>query len=71
MSFDRPSRGDAEHVSAVERLGAAHDEQGQLRDAADDARGTPGEELANAQLSQADERVAAREAWLVWLERGF
>ena len=71
MSFDRPSRGGAEHANAAERLSVAQDEQGRLRDAADDARGTPGEELADAQLSQAGEQVAAREAWLVWLERGF
>jgi hypothetical protein len=71
MSFDRPSRGGAEHADAVERLGDAQDEQGRLRDAADDARGTPGEEVADARLSEAGERFAAREAWLVWLERGF
>ena len=71
MSFDRPPRGGVVHASAVERLSHASDERERLRDAADDARGTPGEGRANAQLGEAGERVAAREAWLVWLERGF
>jgi hypothetical protein len=71
MDLGRPPRGGEVHASAVERLESARSEQSRLRDAADDARGTPAEDAADDQLHAAEERSAAREAWLVWLERGF
>ena len=71
MSLGRPARGGDAHASAVERLEAALDEQSRLRQAAEDARGTPGEDAAAGDLHHAGDRVAARESWLTWLERGF
>jgi len=70
MIVTRPPRSREVHDSAVERLEAAEREQSRLRTAADDARGTVGEGVALARLGEAADRVAAREAWLVWVERG-
>ena len=71
MSLGRPNRGDETHASAVERLDAAREKQTEMRDAAEDARGTSGQDDAEQDLQEAGNRVAAREAWLTWLERGF
>jgi hypothetical protein len=70
MSLTRSPRGGEVHASAVERLEAAQRERSRLRVAVDDARGTVGEPDASARLGEAAERVAAREAWLGWVERG-
>jgi hypothetical protein len=71
MTITRPPRGGDVHQSALERLGAARDVETRLRDAADAACGTAAEDIARDDLYEAEERVAAREAWLIWLERGF
>ena len=71
MSFARPPRGGQVHGSAVEGLDAAQDEQSRLREAADDARGTPSEEAVAAELREVEHRVTGQEAWLTWIERGF
>jgi hypothetical protein len=71
MDLGRPERGGETHTSAVERLEDARDQQDLMRDRAEGARGTSGEDASNERLSEADKRVAAREAWLTWLERGF
>ena len=71
MIITRPSRGGDVHQSARERLDAARDVETRLRDAAHAARGTAAEDVAGTDLYEAQERVAAREAWLIWLERGF
>jgi hypothetical protein len=71
MSLGRPPRGSEAHASAVTRLDAATEEQARLRDAAEDARGTDSEGPAADRAREAGDTVAAREAWLVWLERGF
>ena len=71
MSLGRPERGGEVHESAVERLRDAQDDQSRLRREAYMARGTSGEDAANTELSDAAERLAAREAWLTWIERGF
>ena len=71
MSLARPPRGGRIHESAVERLDAAQDEQTRLRQAADDARGTPEEQAADEDVREAEHRVTGREAWLTWIERGF
>jgi len=64
-------RGSEAHTNAVERLDAARDEQARLQHAADDARGTPSEDTADDDAHAAADHVAAREAWLTWVERGF
>jgi hypothetical protein len=71
MSLGRPARGGEVHESAVERLRVAQDDQARLRRVADVAQGTPVEDVASADLSEAGERLAASEAWLIWIERGF
>jgi hypothetical protein len=67
---ERSRRGDAAHASAVERLGAARERQDELTTRAVAAVGTSGEEQTADALGAARDRVAAREAWLVWVERG-
>jgi hypothetical protein len=71
MSEGRPQRGDEDHASAVERLDDARDQQDLMRESAEEARGTEGEDAADDRLREAGNRVAAREAWLTWVERGF
>src|SRR3954447_8402148 len=71
MSAGHAPRGSEVHASAVTRLEAACDDQQRLRDAAEAARGTAGEERADDELRRARQTLATREAWLVWLERGF
>lgn len=57
-----------ERDSAVQRLEAAlveHDRESELFDA---AIGTSGELRAYVRLQGADDRVAAREAWISWVD---
>ena len=67
---ERSRRGDATHASAVERLGKARERQDELTTRAAAAVGTPTEQQTANDLGAARDRVAAREAWLVWVERG-
>jgi len=67
---DRSRRGDAAHASAVERLGEAREREDELTTRATAAVGTAAEERTADALCAARDRVAAREAWLVWIERG-
>jgi len=71
MSLGRPERGDDVHEDAVERLRDAQDDQSRLRREAYMARGTVRQDATNDELSDAGDRLAAREAWLTWVERGF
>jgi hypothetical protein len=57
-----------EHDRAVERRDAALAEQHRLTDCRDTAIGTAAELSADVQLHAADEQVAAREAWLRWVD---
>lgn len=61
---------DAAHADALRRLDASLAEQRQLADRLDDARGTASEPDATDRLSAVRAQVAAREAWLGWIERG-
>jgi hypothetical protein len=71
MRFPERSRhADAAHASAVERLGEAHKHQRHLAGLAAAAVGTPDEAEAADALGVARDQVAAREAWVVWVERG-
>jgi hypothetical protein len=65
-----PRDGDDAHASAVRRLGEARDEQHRLTERLALAEGTPSERGAEKDLSAGRAGVAAREAWLVWVERG-
>jgi hypothetical protein len=72
MRFPEPApEGSAAHVDAVRRLDEAREHQGQKRDALDAARHTERERVAATELAAASQNAAAREAWLVWVERGY
>jgi hypothetical protein len=58
------------HTKAVEQLAEARQRQRELSERADAAEGTSGEVQAAEDLERARHRVAAREAWVVWTERG-
>jgi hypothetical protein len=66
-----PRTGGAAHTDAIQRLDAARDDQERLRQADDAAQGSEGELTADVELSAAKERVAASEAWLSYIERGY
>ena len=57
-----------ERGGAVERLGAALVEQDRLSERLDEALGTSTELRAYARLQAAGDEVAARQAWVNWLE---
>ena len=71
MQFpERSHRGDAAHISAIEQLDEARAAHSRLADLADAAQGTPREAEAASERGLARERFVAKEAWLVWVERG-
>jgi hypothetical protein len=49
----------------------AVDERERLRDQSEAARGGPHERTAAVALAAANERVAAREAWVKYIEHGY
>jgi hypothetical protein len=66
-----PNRhGEEAHTDAVGRLDEALDRQRDLADRAEAAEGTSDEDQAADALGSARNEVAAREAWVVWTERG-
>lgn len=72
LTLPRSPRTDQEaHVDAIQRLDAARDGRARMRQAESEARGSAGELSAGVALSEANERVAASEAWLSYTERGY
>jgi hypothetical protein len=67
---ERSRRDDAVHVSAVERLDEARERERELIGVAAAAVDTPGEADAQDARDVAHDDVAAREAWVDWIERG-
>ena len=65
-----PRPGEEAHSRAVEHLTEAREHQRDLTDRAEAAGGTPGEEQAADALETGRHQAAAREAWVVWTERG-
>ena len=63
-----PHTGGEAHADAIQRLDAARDDQEHVRQADEDAQGAQ-ERNADVELSAANERVAASEAWLSYIER--
>jgi hypothetical protein len=57
-----------EHSSAVRRLKAGVAERDRLSHRYEAAIGTPTERGARVELGTADDRVAARQAWLHWVD---
>jgi hypothetical protein len=71
MNFPEMSRqGDPSHSSAIARLACARGEHRRLAAEAHAARGTSAEHAAACRVSAAAADVAAREAWIGWVERG-
>jgi hypothetical protein len=59
------------HRDALQRLDAARDDQDRRRQDDDDAQGSDQGLSTGVELSAANERVAASEAWLSYIERGY
>ena len=70
-SPERPRKGDESHSSALLRLHAARDDYDRLSDRYAAVEGTSAERDALDRLEVMRAEVAAREAWLVWVERGW
>lgn len=67
---ERSRRGDGAHTTAIEQLDQARVARNRLTERADAAEGTQREaETADARDAARD-RFAAKEAWLIWIERG-
>ena len=66
----RPVRGGDVHARAVERLDAAYDDRHHSSDERDAAQGGRDERAAAVAFAAANEQVAAREAWLKYIEHG-
>ena len=66
-----PRTGGRAHEDAIERVDAARDEQERRGHAADAAEDRAEELSTGVELSAANERVAASEAWLSYIERGY
>ena len=60
--------GSEEHNSAVQRLNSEVFEEARLAERRDAAVGTTGDLAARVELLEAGNRVAAREAWLNWVD---
>ena len=67
----RPVRGGDVHDRAIERLDAAVDDLEHLDEESDSARGRPDKRTAAVALAAAHERVAAREAWVKYIEQDY
>jgi hypothetical protein len=68
---DVTREGTAAHKSARDRLDAARDERNRRRATYDAAQGETSQRDALGNLAEANEQLAAREAWVSWIERGY
>ena len=66
----RPVRGGDMHARAIERLDVAVNDLEHSREESDAAQGGLDERIAAASLAAATEQVAAREAWVKYIEHG-
>jgi hypothetical protein len=72
MMFPETTRvGGERHKDALRRLDAAKAEQRRRSELDRAARGTEQQRDAADGLAAADEQLAAREAWVKWVERGY
>ncbi len=67
----RPVRGGEVHARAIARLGLAVDDRQRSNEESDAAQGGPDERTAAVALAAANEQVAAREAWVKYIEHGY
>ena len=72
MRFPEKTRvGSEPHADAVRRLDEARDHQRLMHDAHEASKDTGSELSAATDLSAAEEKAAAREAWVAWVERDY
>ncbi len=64
-------RGSEGHRDAIRRLDAAKEDQRRRSEVHQAAHGIDRVREAADGLAAADEQVAAREAWVKWVERGY
>ena len=67
----RPPRGGDAHARAIERLNVAVGDLERVNEEGDAAQGGPDERAVAVALAAANERVAAREAWVKYIEHGY
>ena len=67
----RPVRGGDVHARAIERLDVAVDDLEHASEESDAAQGRFDERTAAVELAAANEQVAAREAWVKYIEHGY
>jgi hypothetical protein len=67
----RPASGGDVHARAIERRDVAVDARERASAENDAARGGPDKRTAAIALAAANERVAAREAWVKYIEHGY
>jgi hypothetical protein len=65
-----PRTDDEVHADAIERLDAALDEQTRATERSQSVEGTQGDLHAEVETAAAKEQVAARRAWLDYVEQG-
>jgi len=68
---ENPREDTEAHDSALRRLDAARTEQRQKSEAHDATHDPVEEREAATDLAEANEELAAREAWVKWIERGY
>jgi hypothetical protein len=67
----KPIRDGETHALAIRRLDAAVDNRERLSEQNDAVRGTAGERGGVVALAAANEQLAAREAWVKYIEHGY
>jgi hypothetical protein len=67
----RPPRGGDAHARAIERLNVAVGDLERVNEEGDAAQGGPDTRTVAVALVAANERVAAREAWVKYIEHGY
>ena len=68
---ENPREGTEAHESALRRLDAARTDQRQKSETHDATQDAASEREAAGDLAEANEELAAREAWVKWIERGY
>jgi hypothetical protein len=66
----RPTKGGDVHARAIERLHVAVEDLQRLSDEREAVQGRCDERTAAVELAAANERLAAREAWVKYIEHG-
>jgi hypothetical protein len=67
----KPTRGDDVHATAISRLRTARADRDRLREDGETAEGRPARRTAAIAVAEANEHVAAREAWVHYIEQGY